>query len=396
MLTYIFALSLFQAALPVVDITNARPNDISVPFQANDCNIGGLRMGADYSLTWEGDGKTLEIPVQVSPQRGGSLFGILPAEAVSSEGDIEATIHESQGKNTQPLFQFVERDDKQLYIYEGSQPVLAYNFGVMSCIGAPLNRARSCYISPLYDLDGVPVSEDFPKDHYHHRGLFWTWPQVMVGDKKADLWMANIGGQQFGNWLYKEKGQVCALFGVRNYWHVGGEKVVEEIAEFTIYRAGEAGRAIDVRLRWKSLGEPVAIQGQDTGGYGGFNLRPAPRSPQLPVITTSGGVQEKDSNLVPFPWGDYSADFYGRGIVSGVAIFVDKGHSGYPPGWTLRHYGFLGVAWPGNVPLQIPTDHYLEAKYRVWIHKGDCQVGRVEEAFGFFDNPPLIRMMSDE
>ncbi|MGZ8921068.1 MAG: DUF6807 family protein, partial [Limisphaerales bacterium] len=77
-------------------------------------------------------------------------------------------------------FFFTNITDKSLAIYEGRLPVLVYNHGVIHRAGVPTDRARSTYIHPLYGLDGEVLTDDFPKDHYHHRGLFWAWPHVRL------------------------------------------------------------------------------------------------------------------------------------------------------------------------------------------------------------------------
>jgi hypothetical protein len=39
------------------------------------------------------------------------------------------------------------------------------------------------------NVNGNILTEDFPKDHLHHRGVFWAWHQVLIGDKKmGDAW----------------------------------------------------------------------------------------------------------------------------------------------------------------------------------------------------------------
>src|SRR5690606_39283279 len=39
------------------------------------------------------------------------------------------------------------------------------------------------------DLQGKVITEDFPEDHKHHRGIFWTWHQVVVnGQPMGDAW----------------------------------------------------------------------------------------------------------------------------------------------------------------------------------------------------------------
>jgi hypothetical protein len=80
-------------------------------------------------------------------------------------------------------FHFTEVSDKSLGLWEGARPVFVYNHGVMSRTNVPADRARSSYMHPLYGLDCEVLTDDFPKDHYHHRGLFWAWPHVRIGDQ---------------------------------------------------------------------------------------------------------------------------------------------------------------------------------------------------------------------
>ena len=47
--------------------------------------------------------------------------------------------------------------------------------------------ARANYVHPLLDLDGEPLTEDFPADHPHHRGVFWAWHQVRIGGRQPSF-----------------------------------------------------------------------------------------------------------------------------------------------------------------------------------------------------------------
>src|SRR5690606_5758022 len=48
---------------------------------------------------------------------------------------------------------------------------------------------RANYIHPLYTLDGEVLTEDFPADHLHHRGIFWAWHQLYINNKRiGDGW----------------------------------------------------------------------------------------------------------------------------------------------------------------------------------------------------------------
>jgi len=71
-------------------------------------------------------------------------------------------------------------------ISEGEEQVMFYQRQHKSMDG---KYTRANYIHPLYGLYGEILTEDFPADHLHHRGVFWAWHQVWLGDKKlGDGW----------------------------------------------------------------------------------------------------------------------------------------------------------------------------------------------------------------
>ena len=286
-----------------------------------------------------------------------------------------------------PAFRF-DQDDARLLLFERDRPVLTYNFGMLLPEGVPENRRRSSYVHPLYGLDGEIISDDFPKDHYHHRGLFWSWPRITVGERTHDLWAISGVLARFEEWLGQEAGPVCAVFGVKNGWYVGEERIMEETVWFRVWRAGQVGQAIDVALKLEAQGEAVTISPKDAKGYGGLCLRFGPREDT--VLTTDAGRQDEDSNLQPSPWADLSARFGGRQEPSGAAIFIDAANPGFPNGWCLRHYGFLGVDWPGLDTVTIQPGEPVHMRYRVWVHRGDAQAGRCSAAYASFANPPHV------
>ena len=96
---------------------------------------------------------------------------------------------------------------------------------------------------------------------------------------------------------------------------------------------------------WTAGDDPVVLTGVEEKGYGGFCLRFAPR--EATAITTDAGRLVQDTLEVPYAWADLSARFAGRAELSGAAVFIDAANPGFPNGWITRHYGFLGVNWPG-------------------------------------------------
>lgn len=282
----------------------------------------------------------------------------------------------SGGDPSQARFRFAAVDDGALGLWEGDRPVLVYNHGVRTKAGVPADRRRSSYVHPLYGLDGEVLTDDFPKDHYHHRGLYWAWPHVRVGDTEHDLWMLRGVRHQFERFVERQAGADAAVLAVENGWYVGPRRVVREEVRFRVAPADATGRVIDVELRWTALKDPVTLRGAAGKGYGGLSLRFAPR--RETVITTADGRQPKDLNRTRLAWADLTARFEGARSPSGIAVLVGRQHPNSPPTWITRHYGFLGVGWPGVQAGVLPVGQAVTCTYRLWIHRGPADVQRLK------------------
>ena len=274
-------------------------------------------------------------------------------------------------------FRWAAVDDKSLGLWEGEKPVLVYNHRVLLKPGVPADRARSTYLHPIYGLDGEVLTDDFPKDHYHHRGLFWAWPHVKVDDKEASLWDLRGIEQRFVKWLQREASPEAAGLGVENGWFVGDQQVLREEVWLRVRPATSSGRAIDLDLTLTPLGRPVTLQGAEGKSYGGLTLRFAPR--QDTVITTPQGNRKEDLVISRLPWADLSARF--EKAAGGAAIFIAPDHPDYPPTWLTRHYGVLCVGWPGVKAGTLPPDQPVTCRYRVWLHRGTANQGQLQEEY---------------
>ena len=109
----------------------------------------------------------------------------------------------AKGAEPTPGFQFKAVSERSRGLFEGDKPVLVYNHGPMAKPETPGARSRSSYVHPIYGLDGEVLTDDFPKDHLYHRGLFWAWPHIKIGDKEYDLWSARNDFQdRFERWTH--------------------------------------------------------------------------------------------------------------------------------------------------------------------------------------------------
>jgi hypothetical protein len=233
---------------------------------------------------------------------------------------------------------------------EGAQ-VLIYNYGPQLKDGAPENRRRCCYIFPLRTPAGVSMLDDFPQDHWHHRGLFWAWPVVEAGGKTYDEWMnmtaldRAVGRPTWG--IAASKG---AYVDASNVWQADGKDIVREHVRVSVARAQRASRELAVEVILEAIDAPVKLRGSREAGksYGGFSARFAPR--EGTVLRADDEKLAKDEDLTPRHWAELEGTYGGKRAV--LRITTDPMDIGAPYQWCLRNYGFVGASFPGRTADQ--------------------------------------------
>jgi hypothetical protein len=248
--------------------------------------------------------------------------------------------------NSQPAFVWKDVGDGRLALTERGNPVLVYNYGPQLKEGAPENRRRCCYIYPLYTPSGVSILDDFPKDHWHHRGLFWAWPVVETEGKTYDEWM-NMTVKDHTTKPPVTKG---GRLQVQNTWQIDGRDIVREGVVLTALPSQGDAREVTVELTLEALANPVTLKGsRETGkSYGGFSARFAPREDT--ILRADGETLSKDEDLTTRHWAELEGTYGGKKAV--LRITPDASDPGVPYQWCLRKYGFVGASFPGRTPTE--------------------------------------------
>lgn len=287
----------------------------------------------------------------------------------------------------------LEDDGASVTVREGDTPVFVYLYlpGRKPVLVSERYR-RGCYIHPLYGLDGEELTQDFPLDHFHHRGVFWAWPDSTLGERKMDVWAFDGARQVYSKWLKQETDNEKAVLSVENHWVFDDAPevpVIRETVTILVHPAADNHRDLDFELTFSNVSQDVFTlrgSGTETKGYGGFCLRPdATRRPL--VFTSKQGVSEEDALELESPWVDVSyATTPGGESLSGAAIFQHPDNPGYPhPGWILRHYGFLGQSWPHTVAHVMAPGDSVTLRYRLHVHRGAAAEAGVESAFHLYE-----------
>ena len=259
------------------------------------------------------------------------------------------------------------------WVKEGGRKVLFFQRTTKSLDG---KYARANYVHPLFDLDGNVLTEDFPADHRHHRGIFWAWHQLWVGDRKiGDGWIAKDL-----EWdVYSLKAAVAADGTARietkvNWksplWHDGRRALVKETALIHVHPQKSGLRKIDFDIRLLAVEPNMRLGGSENDkGYGGFS--PRIRLPEgIRFLGEKGEVEPQRTAVTAGPWMDMTAKFAGDGL-SGVTVLTHPKSAGFPQPWILRRKGSMqNAVWPGQHAQRLPVKQPLVLCYRLVLHRG--------------------------
>jgi len=285
-----------------------------------------------------------------------------------------------------------EKTSEGAWVKENGEKVFFYQAKTKSLDGA---FSRADYIHPLCGLDGFELTEDFPKDHLHHRGIFWTWHQVIIGDKHiGDAWEC----RDFV-WDVKEVTASSALgdaltLKTKTYWQSplwldkdeNQKPFVEENTNITVYPRAENYRVIDFEISLVALEPDLKIGGSDDEkGYSGFSVR-MKMPDDIVFLSEHGEVQPTINQLRAGPWMDVSGSLAADGSKAGIVMICHPDNPVYPDPWIIRKNGSMqNPAFPGRQPVAVSNTTPMVLRYRLVIYKGDItpeEINGIQNQFG--------------
>jgi len=266
----------------------------------------------------------------------------------------------------------------QFDISEGAKPVLRYNYAKVEPAGAFLqtvtedNRkyavARSNYIHPLYGPQGETLTKDWSRDHPHHRGIYWAWPEVDWRGQRADLHALQKAFARPTGKCETLSGPVFAQLDAENLWQwEDREPIVRERALIRAYPATPAGRLLDLEFHFAALDQPVLLARRGAAHYGGLNLRfNALKDQQISKHTDRPDASPRKS------WGDLSGIYAGAQVPAGVAILQHASNAHFPGDWIdYPELNWLQPAFPSvGTRYELRKAEPLVLRFRLWIHPG--------------------------
>lgn len=278
----------------------------------------------------------------------------------------------------------INREPDGFLFSELERPILFYQETPKALDG---KYKRANYAHPVYGLDGEILTQDFPDDHPHHRGVFWAWHQLLVKELRAgDPWETKNFLAVVRSAVVVDEGPVFATLKVSVLWtsprYQDGagrpQPIVEENSTIRVFRSSSKSQCLDFEIVLKPLVPGLRLGGSENSrGYSGFTVRVKP--PLEGVLHDSIGTLVQDRIGEASPWADYSGRFGATDRVSGLAILSHPSLPEFPPKWVLRHYGMVNAAYPGQHAVPVPEDSLVVLRHRVVVHRGTQSQARIPD-----------------
>lgn len=248
---------------------------------------------------------------------------------------------------------------------------------------------RSNYIHPLWSLDGNVLTEDFPDDHLHHRGIFWAWHQVWINGKRiGDPWSIIDFDQEVKEIEFQSKKDGTGLLKVKVNWTsdqwIVDEQKVPYLTENTIITMNPKTknyRRIDFQISLLALAEGLSIGGsEDEKGYSGFSVRMI--LPDDVLFSGFKGKIKPENTTVESPG---YVNIYGsigmNGETAGVVIVDHPFNPQYPQSWILRNKNSMqNAVFPGSGTVPVSTIQPLTLKYSILVYSGEMDDREIIQA----------------
>ena len=265
------------------------------------------------------------------------------------------------------------------------------------------------YMHPLRSATGKVVTRGYPmldiagepKDHPHHRGLWFTHGDVngvdfwanesSQGEKKGRVSLHKIVEVKSGN----KSGTMTMVF---DWKAPSGQLLLSETRTTTVY-SDPVLRILDLDIRL-AAGPDKVVFGDTKEGVFAIRLaaplnertgkeKPGIAAPTGKMTSAAGGEGEKLVWGKRSPWVDYAGMLEGEKL--GIAIFDHRANPKHPTYWHSRSYGLFAANIFGehdfyadksrNGSVTVEPGGALRFRYRVVIHPGDTREAGIAELY---------------
>lgn len=279
----------------------------------------------------------------------------------------------------------INKNDDGILVTENNENILFYQIKPKNQDG---KYERCNYIHPLWGVDGTVLTEDFPADHLHHRGVFWAWHQIWIGDKRiGDPWEIKDFEQEVSEVEFIAlKNGVGVLKTEVDWksekWKKQGTKVsyIKEKTTISIHPKTGNYRKVDFEIHLLAMEENLSIGGsEDVKGYSGFSVR-MKLSKDISFTGRKGEVEPQKTAVESSGYINVSGSLLDDGKNGGIVILDHPENPDYPHKWILRKRNSMqNAAYPGREVVLVSTTKPLVLKYSLLVYSGKLSDKKIQK-----------------
>ena len=331
-----------------------------------------------------------ELPCQIMESKISWVVDDIPAG-----GEKEYVLKDETAIHTSGVM--IKERDQNMDVFLNDALFATYQYGndlVRPFLNPVIGPTGTSLVRELFEPD---VAKEH--DHIHHRGIL-----VAHGDVNGtDNWSENnenCGKQLHAGVEAVVSGPVYGKIAVENDWvSAKGDHLLFERREMVFWNIQNDVRIIDFHITFRADIRDIVFGDTKEGGILSVRVPTALRVDRGGIMQNAyGGIGEKECWGKRAHWCDYFGTLEGQQV--GIAVFDDTSNFRHPTYWHIRDYG-LFAANPfalsyyygdkqRNGSHTIKKGSTFPFAYRVYIHKGDTDYGKVGQAYHNYVNAPEI------
>ena len=259
---------------------------------------------------------------------------------------------------------------------DNGSPLLTYDYG----------SAPKPFIHPLHTAAGHPMTVWQPRDHFWHRGLWFTIKFV----NGLNFWEES---DPFGS-------QVCVrppsisigaggeveILSVSEWRHPGeADPPLRERRVVTVHPPNGSAYAIDFEtILTASIDVKLNRTPYTTwGGYGGLALRGHRGWQETRILLADGTVTDRPTGQAA-RWAQMAGVLDGGpDLAAGIALLGHPSNPRHPSPWygSTGYDPFLNAAFLFHEPMPLAAGEPLALRYRVLVHDGERTSEEIEQSY---------------
>ncbi|MFA9392740.1 MAG: DUF6807 family protein [Prolixibacteraceae bacterium] len=274
----------------------------------------------------------------------------------------------------------LKKEKNGYWILENNERIFFFQRSINDSIP---EYARNNYLHPVYDLNGNCITEDYPEDHLHHRGIFWAWHQLLVdGEPICDGWDIKNFSQNISQFEFTSDKEKNGVISYTSFWHTDtlpDDPFLMEKTKVIVHPRTRTYRRLDFEISLRALENKLSIGGSnDQKGYSGFSVRL--KTDEKTRFTGAENEVITPTNLA-IPGGE-RIDIYQPDMKSGLTIIPWPQNPGSENQWLLRQTRSMqNCAWPGRIPVPLSIENPTVLRYTLIIHNGKIKKKILDQLF---------------